>query len=218
MTANTTIGILGTVHHEEFRTELGYSLERMRSAILEFRPDVICGEVRPQDWQKYLEDPGYAGNLGSSEYRQLILPLCQVFGIEFVPVDWFEIEWFADENNRLDHFRNHPPEEAETAERQLESLYKDIFEAAKVSSLPCNSFEVDRLVQAKMTFLEYQNPVLHFFLVGLRNRIMVERIKSAVLQRRGKRILCTVDFEHNAYYFEGLQGDPRWDLAYPLLG
>lgn len=62
----------------------------MEGIIEQFEPDIICGEVRPEDWEKYCKNIKYEGYLGPNEYRSLIIPLCEKKGIKFIPVDWFE--------------------------------------------------------------------------------------------------------------------------------
>ncbi len=72
-----TIGILGTVHTEALRARIGYPLSLLEKAILQFNPDIICGEVRPEDYERYQRNQSDSGYLGPSEYRALILPLCE---------------------------------------------------------------------------------------------------------------------------------------------
>ncbi len=56
------LGILGTIHDDEMRKKFNYSLEKMEELIEKFNPDVICGEVRPEDWKKYCDNNEYEGD------------------------------------------------------------------------------------------------------------------------------------------------------------
>ena len=76
-------------------------MERMRELIIEFNPDVICGEVLPVSWEKYTHR-GYWGE-PASEYWDLIFPLCEELNIDFVPIDWVELDVWMD----FDPFKNH---------------------------------------------------------------------------------------------------------------
>ncbi|WP_225446231.1 hypothetical protein [Paenibacillus rhizovicinus] len=94
----TTVGILGVLHDESLRQRYRFGLERIRELILEFQPDAICGEVLPNSWQKYNADPSQRGYWGepASEYWDLIFPLCDERHIDFVPIDWVELDvWQA---------------------------------------------------------------------------------------------------------------------------
>lgn len=52
----TTVGILGTIHNPELREQYHCSLSLYKDVIHEFKPDIICGEVHPQSWLRYLGD------------------------------------------------------------------------------------------------------------------------------------------------------------------
>jgi len=84
-----TVAILGTMHDENIRKQCNFTLDRMKDIILRFKPDIICGEVRPEVWNKYKSDRSYDGYLGPNEYRKMIIPLCESENIKFMPVDWF---------------------------------------------------------------------------------------------------------------------------------
>src|SRR5689334_11019837 len=90
----TTVGILGTIHNEQLRERYNSTLTLYREFITAFNPDIICGEVHPHSWLKYLNnrnDKGYWGE-PASEYWELIFPICEERGIDFVPIDWFELD------------------------------------------------------------------------------------------------------------------------------
>jgi hypothetical protein len=94
----TTVGLLGTIHNAALREHYNCSLTLYKRIIDEFKPDVICGEVHPQSWQKYINDPQDKGYWGepASEYWELIFPLCEEHRIIFVPIDWFELDVWND--------------------------------------------------------------------------------------------------------------------------
>lgn len=193
------VGILGTVHSDNMRKEFNYSLEKLREVIEAFNPEIICGEVRPEDWQKYCDDRNYDGYLGPSEYRKLIIPLCEEKNISFIPVDWFE-----DDLIKLDYFQGKSEAEIDEIEKQFDSIMDTYMVAAKSSLLPFNSMEFSAIADKKQTFQGTINPTVHNICWTCRNEIMVERIKLAISENPGKRILCTVGAEHSYFYLKAL--------------
>lgn len=205
------IGILGTIHNDlEYRKKLGYPIEIMEEAIKDFMPDVICGEVRPEDYEEYCKDKNYDGYLGPFEYRNLIIPLCEKHGIQFVPVDWFERDLikysFDGEFSEI---------EQKEYEEQIYKIYDDIFKIAQQSEIPFNSFEFNEIVKQKQKFQEEKEPINSIVNWTTRNHIMIARIKNAIENNKDKRILCTVGAEHNYFYYEELK-KLGYEVIYPL--
>lgn len=206
-----TVGILGTIHgDEDFRFEKGYTLDMMKAIILEFKPDIICGEVRPEDYDKYCNDKSYEGYLGPSEYRKLIIPFCESEGIEFVPVDWYEDDMIG-----WDYMRNYNEAEKEKFEKDLERIYEEIWDVGRKSIIPMNSFELDVIIRKKQEWFSSLDPTMHNIYWVARNQIMVERVKRVIENNHGKKILCIVGAEHNYFYYKELK-KLKCNLIYPL--
>jgi hypothetical protein len=195
----TVVGILGTLHSDDMRKDFNYPLEKMREVIEFFKPDIICGEVRPEDWQKYYEDRNYEGYLGPSEYRKLIVPLCEEKGIKFVPIDWFE-----DDLIHLDYFQGKSTSEIDEIEKEFNSIMDVYMETGQSSALPFNSLDFNNIVEKKQAFQEMINPLVHNICWTCRNQIMVERIKQTIVDNKDKRILCTIGTEHAYFYCKSL--------------
>ncbi|EPZ57227.1 hypothetical protein H477_2305 [[Clostridium] sordellii ATCC 9714] len=115
------VGILGTIHNEQMREKYNYSLKYIEDLIVEFNPDIICGEIRPEDFEKYIIDKNYDGYLGPNEYRKSILPLCEKHNIKFEPIDWFEDELIG-----LNHFDCFCKSEQIKLENKLDEFYERI--------------------------------------------------------------------------------------------
>ncbi|RDY27820.1 hypothetical protein CHL78_007380 [Romboutsia weinsteinii] len=207
----TIVGILGSIHGDDsFRLEKGYTLEMMKEVIVEFNPDIICGEVRPEDWDKYCNDRCYSGYLGPSEYRKMIIPHCEDEGIEFVPVDWYEddmVDW--------DYMRNYSKDQKYKFAKDLEEVYEKIWAVGRKSLLPMNSFELDKIIIQKQEWFNSLDPVMHNVYWIARNQLMIERIKKVINNNQDKRILCTVGAEHNYFYYNELK-NLKCRLIYPL--
>lgn len=205
------LGILGTIHGDDsFRLQIGYTLKMMKEVIAEFKPDIICGEVRPEDWDKYLKNKSYDGYLGPSEYRGLIIPYCESEGIEFIPIDWFE-----DDMVNLDYMRNYDEHQQEKLMKELEIMYEKIWDIGSNSLLPMNSFELDEIIRQKQECLNSLDPLIHNIYWIARNQLMIERIKKVVENNQNKKILCTVGAEHNYFYYNELK-KLQCKLIYPL--
>lgn len=58
------VGILGVVHDEELRVQHHLTLETIERLIVDFDPDVICGEVLPSSFEKYKKEPANRGYWG----------------------------------------------------------------------------------------------------------------------------------------------------------
>lgn len=205
------VGILGTIHGDlEYRKRLGYPIEFMEKVIKDFKPDIICGEVRPEDWRKYCQDENYNGYLGPYEYRNLIIPLCEKNSIEFIPVDWFEDDLIEYPFDGI-----FSEKEEKEYESQILEKYDEIFKIAQQSEIPFNSFKFNEIVKKKQEFQHEKRPVESKVNWIARNYIMVSRIRKAIEDNKGKRILCTVGAEHNYFYYEELKR-LGYDVLYPL--
>ena len=206
----SVLGILGTIHSEEMRKEFNYSLDEMEELIEWFKPDIICGEIRPEDWQKYRDNNEYEGYLGPNEYRKLIIPLCEKNDIKFIPVDWFE-----DDIINMDYFRGKSEKEVNDLEKQFESIMTVYMEVAKKSIIPFNSLDFNSIVEKKQDFQNSINDDVHNVYWTCRNQIMIERIKNVLDINKGTRVLCTVGAEHTYFYYKNLK-ELNWEIIYPL--
>jgi hypothetical protein len=70
----TLVGILGVNHNEEMRNKYNLTLDLIRELILEFNPDVICGEVLPSTWDLYSQGKVNEGYWADSDqtYKALL--------------------------------------------------------------------------------------------------------------------------------------------------
>ncbi|ERI93363.1 hypothetical protein HMPREF1982_01787 [Clostridiales bacterium oral taxon 876 str. F0540] len=196
-----TIGILGTIHGEDsFREEVGLTLEVMKQAITEFNPDIICGEIRPEDWDKYCNDKSYSGYLGPNEYRRMIIPYCECEGVKFEPIDWFEEDMLS-----FDYFRNCSQAQKDEYNREIDDINKKVWEIGKKSKLPLNSLEFNEISMELQDFLYSIEPTIHNILWIARNQLMIERIKKVVQNNPDKRILCTAGAHHIYFYYNELK-------------
>lgn len=209
----TTVGILGTIHNNELRDKYKCTLDLYKEIILEFNPDIICGEVHPQSWQRYLEnknDKGYWGE-PASEYWELIFPLCEEYRIEFVPIDWFELDVW----NNFDPFNGYSNEEKSKLVKIDEEWFLKQMNTHSYGQIPFNSKEFDDLTKLKYEWLFQINPVSQNFRWIIRNQIMIQRAINAIKANPEKRLLCIIGADHNYLFYEALVKEAI-TIKYPL--
>ncbi|WP_339803773.1 hypothetical protein MKY19_14260 [Paenibacillus sp. FSL R5-0744] len=208
------VGILGVVHDDELRQKYHFSLEFIKDLILEFNPDIICGEVLPSSWEHYKKDSNYRGYWGepASEYWDLIFPLCKEENYEFVPIDWVELDVWTD----FDPFNSYKEDQRKELEYELEQWFQRQLSTVDSSAIPFNSLEYDTITRQKYQWLERINPQAHQFRWLCRHLIMIQRIKNAIKGHSEKRILCIVGADHNHSLYEGLITEMDIQLVYPL--
>lgn len=207
----TMVGLLGTLHTDELRARFDFSFQLLEELILKFEPDIICGEVRIDDWKNFISDKDYNGYLGPSEYRQCIIPLCQSKDITFLPIDWFDYSIA-----QLDHFESCSQAEREEFEKKLLEFYEKIFEKNKECSIPLNGKSVDVLIKKKQEWLSQINPVYQNLTWIARNQMMLINLNKVIKANLNKRILCTIGIEHNYYFYEELSKMKEIKVCYPL--
>ncbi|TLS53934.1 hypothetical protein FE782_00855 [Paenibacillus antri] len=210
----TTVGILGVVHDDQLRRKHNLTLDLIKELILDFSPDVICGEVLPTSWEHYQRDRDYRGYWGEppSEYWDLIFPLCEEKKYGFEPIDWVELDVWMD----FDPFNGFNKEIRGEYNAELDRWFEKQLTALDSSVLPFNSTEWDNITKQKYLWLEKVNPQSHLFRYTCRHLIMIQRIKNAVKKHSGKRLLCIVGADHNYAVYEGLVSETGIQLIYPL--
>ncbi|MEH7464554.1 hypothetical protein V7166_21580 [Bacillus thuringiensis] len=204
------IGLIGTVHTDDLRQKLKYPLHLMEDVIRTFQPNTILGEVRPEDYKRYLENRNYEGYLGPSEYRTLILPLCESEGISFVPVDWFDEEVIS-----LNYFSFYKEESKKHSEQELCQIYENIFEVTVLEPFSLNSHTTNEMIKKKQLWLKEKNPAVHEVVWCKRNKRIVDNIMKHVTGDEKERTLITIGAEH-CYYIQEELSKREIDVIFPI--
>jgi hypothetical protein len=141
----------------------------------------------------------------------LIFPLCKEYNIEFVPVDWLELDvwWDFEPSAKLSL------EEKEQFELEFSKWDEKQLAVCNQSPIPFNTFALDEITKAKYEWLREINSDAHIFRWTNRHLIMTQRIKKAINKFQGKRILCIAGADHNPYFYESLKVE-NIELVYPL--
>ncbi|PEW01170.1 hypothetical protein CN425_13875 [Bacillus cereus] len=208
----TIVGILGMVHDEDWQEKYHFPLSLVKELILEFKPDVICGEVHPHSWELYLREGNPKGiyEETQNEYPNLIFPLCEEHNIKFVPINWFEFDVFKGrfDNVTIETRKQLESQLLEWTEKQLNSFNK--------GTIPFNSAEYDQITKEKYEWLHRVNPDVENINWNARHYIMIARVKNTIEQYDGKRILCIHGADHNYWYYESLENIKNVEVIYPL--
>ncbi|HDX9588951.1 TPA: hypothetical protein ROX98_001922 [Bacillus pseudomycoides] len=204
------IGLLGTVHTDDLRQKLKYPLHLMEDAIRTFQPNSILGEVRPEDYKRYLENRNYEGYLGPSEYRSLILPLCESEGISFAPIDWFD-----DEVTSLNYFSYYNEESRKHLEHELSQIYENIFKVTVLEPFPLNSHTTNEIIKKKQLWLKEKNPAVHEIVWCKRNEQIIDNIIKYATSNEKERILITIGAEH-CYFIQEELSKIGIDAIFPI--
>ncbi|PFG13497.1 hypothetical protein ATG70_1701 [Bacillus sp. es.036] len=200
-------------HDEEMQKKYNYPLSLVKELITEFKPDVICGEVHPSSWELYLDEGEPFGILGETqnEYPDLIYPLCEERGIEFVPINWFEEDVFEEEP--FDKYNYETRQRLELELRQWQDKQLSTWE---IGNIPLNSYDYDTITKDMYNWLQTINPDVQDIVWNSRHYIMLSRVKNTIEMYPDKRILCIHGADHNYWYYQSLKKVNNIDLVYPL--
>lgn len=209
----TVVGILGVTHDPILQAQYHFPLALMDELIQEFSPQVICGEVHPKSWRLYQETGNGAGILGETqnEYSQLIYPLCQNRGIDFIPVDWFEEDLF--QMGPFDGFDSDTQTRLRTT---LQEWNRRQLLTCDRGRIPFNSLDYDAVTEAMYAWLHDVNPDVQTIQWTIRHAIMLARVTAVIKGNSGCRILCIHGADHNYWYLRTLKSRQDIDLIYPL--
>ncbi len=188
----TPIAILPTIHRFHERPDFRhYSYDVLRDIVVGFRPDIICGEVRPKDW-KATQHGKKAGYCGPSEYRKCLLPLCFEEGIRFEPVDFYR-----DADVGIDRSVTPSPEEKHLADKEM-SLLRESDASAIVSP----SQALLRVIRAKHALARKKRPQIELATWNDRNERICQNVVRVATRNPSKRILVTIGLEHVPFFQE----------------
>ncbi len=204
------LAVLPTLHelHRSHDFE-HYNYQVLERTVLSFAPNVLCGEVRVEDWEATRGglDAGYCGPV---EYRDCLLPLCRRHNILFEPVDSYD-QTFLETNEKMRGSKFSPPE--------IERLWKQISLLIKRSELGVNALldtSVLDLLRAKHRLQQQYFPEFEAATWDPRNLRMLANVLSVASRYLGKRLLVTVGFEHVATFVDHLSLCPMLELVPPV--
>lgn len=187
------IGLFASVHQADILAEAGWSENNNVELFDKFAPDIICGEVRKED---YNSKSNYQG---PGEYKRYIFDYCKARNIRFVPCDWFDDQTIsATQKGELS-------EANDEIIAQFDSIVEQYLTVGKNSCIPYNSHQFNALVKEKQELQNTANPQLHKIIWTDRNDNIIKNIYSTIVKNPDSNILIVFGAEHIYYIKDELE-------------
>ncbi len=187
----TRLGFFGSVHSVEMMKQFGLDDDKVVALFDAFRPDIICGEVRKDDYEQNREYQG------PSEYRRFIFKYCADKGIRFVPCDQYD-----DKDIGL---AQREPEMSDEIKKVWDGLVEDFFKAGSSSEVPFNSDAFNRVVRKKHQMQYELDPEAEEVTWEKRNLDIARNVLEVMKENPDSDILVVFGAEHTYWllgYFE----------------
>ena len=196
------IGLFASVHSSSVLADCGYDENKIIRLFDKFGPDIICGEVRKEDYENN------ADYQGPGEYRRYVFKYCKDRGIRFEPCDWYDEQTIA--ANQLlakADFQN---------TEEFKRIMEEYMEAGRKSAVPFNSDEYNNIVKTKQDFQKKSNPDIHKIVWEKRNEAIVNNIVNVIKNNPDSKILVIFGAEHIYWLKNELSKMPGVQLIFPL--
>ncbi len=209
------LGLFGSIHSTEDMKQFGLDDNMVMELFDRFKPDVICGEVRRDDYEQNREYQG------PSEYRRFIFQYCKERGIRFVPCDQFEdsdVEYVQ----RMEKIEITGEDEEEIQsratqiEKEAQRIMEEYMKAGAASPLPFNSDEFNAAVEEKQAFQERLHPYEQEIVWNNRNNNIVKNIKRVIEENPNANVLAVFGAEHIYWLKKAFSADENIEIVFPL--
>ncbi len=195
----TRIAVLGTLA-ELHQEPIKYDLKTLRRLVKDLQPDLLCAEIRPEDWQ--------SGDLSTAlpEYREVLVPLSRQTDIVIVPVRSSKgSELIAPKGGTLLGLRR-------LIVRLLNSLLRRI---QRLASGPraINSALFGVTCHSICTLIAWLSGPEAQQAWSEANRALLDNILAAVRRDPGRRVLVTVDCRRSHWLIHDLRRAPDVELV-----
>lgn len=204
----TKIGVFSSVHGGQIMEACRWDDQKAIAAFDRFRPDVVCGEVRPEDWEG--GEKRYPG-----EYDRYIFDYCKSRGVPFVPCDYWTEEDYQRTLKESDILEAKLPDGSEEAQR-WDAIMDQFMQAGLESAIPFNSTAFNDIARRKHEMQGSLSPETHQSTWAERNRRIVENIRRVIAENPGKRILVIFGAEHSYWFADEFAEDKTIQLVFPL--
>ena len=199
---DTRVGLFASVHSPEILADCNYSEHQIIKLFDEFQPDIICGEVRKEDYENN------AVYQGPGEYRRYIFEYCNDRGIQFEPCDWFDEQTiYANKLLSKEDFQY---------AKEYALIMDEYMEVGKKSTVPFNSDEYNNIVRKKQDFQKMSNPQIHKTVWEERNMAILNNIIQVIRNNPHSKILIVFGAEHIYWLKDELEKLSYIHLIFPL--
>jgi len=208
----TQVLVVGTIH-QEHRTNPNYTYEQLLQIVGRYDPDVICVEIRPEDFRRvpYLTEMVAATIWGSTRGRRVY------------PIDW----WTENPNARLqrdsmmqapDYGERKAVEDSLTSTnpviREFDAKHGEWSSYAKTGSYEFFNGEEynDYIAEGYRISMEVWGDSPMNLLYRTRNERMMDLIRAAIRENPGRRLIVLTGAEHKHYFDRALTSEPGVEL------
>ena len=202
------LGIFSSVHGGEMLDSCKWDDQKAIAAFDRFQPDVVCGEVRPEDWES-------GGKKYPAEYDRYIFAYCKEHDIPFIPCDYWTMEDYELTQKESDILEMALPDGSERA-KQWEAMMQKFLEAGLKSDIPFNSVEFNDIARHKHELQNTYSPETHQSTWINRNSRIVENLRAVMKKYPGKNILVIFGAEHSYWFVDEFKKDTTIHLVFPL--
>lgn len=204
----TKLGIFSSVHGGEILDYCKWDDQKAIAAFDRFQPDVVCGEVRPEDWES--GEKKYP-----AEYDRYIFAYCKEHSIPFIPCDYWTMEDYELTQKEGDILEAALPDGSERG-KQWEAMMQAFMEAGLQSDIPFNSVEFNGIARRKHELQGAYSPETHQATWINRNHRIVENLRAVMKKHPGKNILVIFGAEHSYWFVDRFENDTTINLVFPL--
>lgn len=195
------VGLFGSVHGDGMKS-FGKDDNFVLELFDRFQPNIICGEVRKDDYEQNREYQG------PSEYKRFIFQYCKERGIKFVPCDEYD-DCDAKYNGR-------EVEVSEEDAKEFQRILDMYMKVGLASAIPFNSDEFNALVEQKQALQEKFDPEAQNIVWIKRNNAIVNNILQVIRDNPNANILVVFGAEHIYWLKNALAKLENVEIVFPL--
>lgn len=202
------LGLFGSSHSN--MQQYGLDDKRVCELFDRFKPDILCGEVRREDYEQNREYQGPA------EYRRFIFPYCKERGIKFVPCDQYEdadVKYLR----RMEEIEVESEDEARRIEIEAQRIMEAYMRTGTSSPVPFNSDAFNAVVEEKQTFQRRFDPEAHDIVWVNRNNAIVDNVLRVIQENPGANILVVFGAEHIYWLKKAFAKLENVEIVFPLF-
>lgn len=204
-TSQTKVAIIGSLHEYHHKLK-GYSFQSIKKLISSKKPDVICIEVKPENYK------GKGTKFAPYEYREVLMPFLLKTGAKIEPFDWGNEDWselMAEQKSLSKDPKTSGLFKAIINPVELLLKHSGSMEIAELDHKFFNSPFMDDWISSAYSLLSEAFPGNKISkIANERNRNMARLLIAAIRRNPGKKILVLVGIEHKYALKDALQQIP----------
>ncbi len=204
--------VVGTIH-QKHRANERYSYRHILQILDTFNPDVICVEIRPEEFRKklYLKE----------------MVLAAIYGLEHGK-KVYPIDWWTEGNSREERKKYMETSEYTEKNKLLENLtekntiiqafkknygeWEEFSTAQDYSFFSGQEYNDFKSEAADISLYVYGNHCMNGYW-QTRNQNMFARIKKVIEENKGKRIIVLTGADHKYFFDRALENLPELDVV-----